>query len=66
MEIKKNRIVTNTKGCGIKTSVKSIRAENEFWDNCERVASQENTNKNELIVRVVEKYCRKMIKSLDK
>lgn len=66
MKIKRNRIITNVKGCGIKTKVKSIRAEEEFWNKCDKVAEIEKTNRNELIVRVAEKYCTKKLNRIDK
>lgn len=59
MRIKNDRIVPNTKGSGITTIVKGIRAESEFWEKCEKIAEKEQTNRNELIVRVVSKYCDK-------
>lgn len=67
MELSRNRIVKNRKGCGIKTQVGSVRAEKEFWDNCDIVSRLEKTSRNELIVRVVSKYCDKRLnKALDK
>ena len=39
----------------------SIRAEKEFWDNCDIVAKLEKTSRNELIARVVTKYCNKIL-----
>lgn len=65
MKFKRNRIIRNIKGCGIKTKVNGIRAEEEFWDKCDIIAKKEKTNRNELIVRIVSKYCDKKIKTLD-
>lgn len=39
----------------------SVRAEKEFWDSCDKVAKIEGTTRNELIVRVVAKYCKKLL-----
>ena len=61
MKLKRNRIIRNRKGCGIQTQVGSIRAEKEFWDNCDIVAKIEKTSRNELIVRAVAKYCKKAL-----
>lgn len=61
MNLKRNRIIKNRKGCGIETQVGSIRAEKEFWDNCDIVSKLENTSRNELIVRAVAKYCKKIL-----
>ena len=61
MKLKRNRIIKNRKGCGIQTQVGSVRAEKEFWDNCDKVAKIERTTRNELIVRVVAKYCKKLL-----
>ncbi len=47
----------NTKGCGIVTIVRGVRAEQSFWDLCDYVARKENTTRNELIIRVVCAYC---------
>ena len=48
---------SNHKGCGIKTVVKGVRAEQAFFERCDKVAEKEQTNRNELIVRVVNCYC---------
>jgi predicted DNA-binding ribbon-helix-helix protein len=61
MKLKRNRIIRNRKGCGIQTKVGSVRAEKEFWDNCDIVAKLEKTSRNELIARVVTKYCQKIL-----
>jgi predicted DNA-binding ribbon-helix-helix protein len=54
---KRNLSKSNVKGCGILTVVRGIRAEQSFFDNCDKVAEIECTNRNELIVRVVKEYC---------
>ena len=56
---KRNLSKSNHCGCGIKTVVKGIRAEQEFFDKCDAIAEIEDTNRNELIVRVVKKYFEK-------
>ena len=67
MKIKRNRVVSNVKGCGVKSYVKSVRAEKEFWDKCDKVCKIEKTTRNELILRVISKYCDKRLsKALDK
>lgn len=42
-----------------RTMVRSLRAEKEFFDKCSLVAKREETNVNELIVRVVSEYIKK-------
>lgn len=64
MQIKRNRLLRNKRGCGIETKVRGVRAENEFWVKCDKVAKIEKTDRNELIVRVVTKYCDKRLKKL--
>lgn len=49
MEEKLNKFYT-------KTVVKGLRAEQSFFDKLDLVAKMENTNRNELIVRVVKDY----------
>lgn len=49
MEEKLNKFCT-------KTVVKGLRAEQSFFDKLDLVAKMENTNRNELIVRVVKDY----------
>lgn len=44
-----------------KTIVRGIRASQNFWDNCDKVAEQEQKTRNDLIVKVVSKYCEKSI-----
>ena len=41
--------------------VRSIRGKDEFWDRCKLVAKAEGTNVNELVVRAVSKYCKKVL-----
>lgn len=57
---------SNHKGCGVITVVRGVRAEQSFFDKCDTIADIEDTNRNELIVRVVTDYCEKIEKSLDK
>lgn len=54
---KRNLTRSNHKGCGIKTVVRGVRAEQSFFDKCDDIAEAEQTNRNELIVRVVNEYC---------
>ena len=61
MKLKRNRVIRNRKGCGIKTNIRSIRAEDEFWEMCTKTCEIEKTTRNELIVRVVSKYCKKLL-----
>lgn len=42
-----------------KTIVRGIRATQEFWEKCDIVAEAQGTDRNKLIVRVVNKYCDK-------
>lgn len=44
-----------------KSKVCGVRAEVEFWDMCKEVAKIKKTTKNELIVRIVGKYCKKVL-----
>lgn len=53
----------NVKGCGISTVVKGIRADEKFWDNCEKVAKLRKTTRNELIVKVMNRYCERTLKN---
>lgn len=64
MKIVKNRVVRNQKGCGVKTIIKGIRAEQEFWDACDKMAMRQKTTRNELIIRVMSRYCRRFITNL--
>lgn len=49
-----------------KTIVRGIRAPQEFWDRCDNVSEAEGTDRNKLIVRVVNKYCDKKAKACGK
>lgn len=42
------------------TKVRSIRASSEFWNNAGKVASEEKTDVNKLIVKVVSNYCKEV------
>lgn len=42
---------------GKDTVVRGLRAEQSFWDMCDTVALMELITRNELIIRVVIKYC---------
>jgi predicted DNA-binding ribbon-helix-helix protein len=64
MKIVKNRVARNVKGSGIKTVIKGIRAEQEFWDACDKMAARQKTTRNELIIRVMSRYCRRFIENL--
>ena len=61
MRIKRNRLVPNVKGSGVKTSVRGIRAEDEFWELCDKVCELQKTNRNELLVRATAMYCQRII-----
>jgi predicted DNA-binding ribbon-helix-helix protein len=63
MIVLNDRLVRRRRNTRAKSSVRGIRAADEFWDVCQKVAKQENTSVNELVVREVYKYCIK--KSLD-
>jgi predicted DNA-binding ribbon-helix-helix protein len=54
---KRNLKKSNHKGCGVLTVVRGIRAEQCFFDKCDEIAVLEDTNRNELIVRIVKDYC---------
>jgi hypothetical protein len=58
------KLVSNNKWTGISTVVKSLRAEQSFFDMVDLVAKSENLTRNELIVRVVSEYCDGLCKSL--
>lgn len=59
MNIENNRRVRNRRNSFIPTSVKGVRAEETFWKKCDKKAREERTTRNELIVRIVSKYCDK-------
>ena len=50
------------RGEGVPTTVKGIRAENSFWDMCDSVSKIEGTSRNDFIVGVVSKHCKKVVK----
>lgn len=62
MKIENDRRVRNRRNSFTPTIVKSIRAEPEFFELCNNVAKQEKTTRNELIVRVMVKYCKTRVK----
>lgn len=47
-----------------KTVVKGIRASQEFFDKCDLVAKAENVDRNKLIIRVMSKYCEKVLQKV--
>lgn len=57
MRIENNRRVRNKRNSFTPTIVKGVRAEPEFFDLVDKKANSEGTNRNELIVRVMTKYC---------
>lgn len=66
MRIKNNRICKNARNSFVPTEVKGVRAEKEFWEKCDKVAKVENTSRNELIVRVADKYCNRKLEKIAK
>lgn len=62
MRFKKSRVVPNVKGCGITSVTRTVRGEPELWEKLDRVAALEKTNRNELIVRVLIRYCERKLK----
>ena len=58
MKIENNKKLRNARNSFIPTSVKGIRAENAFWDKCDKIAKQEGKTRNELIVIAVCEYCK--------
>lgn len=52
-----NKRIKRNSFAGVPTTVKGVRAENSFWEKCDTTAESEGSTRNELIVRVVEKYC---------
>lgn len=62
MKIKRNRLVPNVRGSGVRTNVRSVRAADEFWELCERVSALQKTNVNELVVRATLRYCNKILR----
>ena len=53
---RKSKKERRKRGECVPTSVKTIRAENSFWDQCDSIAKLEETTRNELIVRVLSEY----------
>lgn len=49
-----------------KTVVRGIRATQKFWDKCDDVAEAQGTDRNKLIVNVVNRYCDKKAKNVGK
>lgn len=47
----------------MKTKVRGIRASEEFWEKCRKVAKKKNTDVNKLIVSRMNKYCDKTLTS---
>jgi predicted DNA-binding ribbon-helix-helix protein len=45
----------------VKTKVRGIRASQDFWDKCQKVAKSKNTDVNKLIVSRINKYCNKVL-----
>ena len=60
METRKSKKDRRKRGEFVPTSVKGIRAENAFWDKCDKVASEQGTTRNDLIVSVVGAYFEKV------
>lgn len=63
MIVLNDRLVRRRRNTRAKSSVRGIRAADEFWELCKKVADKEGTTVNEMIVREVYKYCIK--RSLD-
>ena len=42
------------------TKVVGVRADCDFWKNCEEIATKQNTTRNDLIVSIVSDYCEKV------
>ena len=57
MRIENNRRVRNRRNSFTPTIVKGVRAEPEFFELVDKKANLEQTTRNELIVRVMTKYC---------
>ena len=53
----------NRRNSFIKTYVKGIRADSEFWAKCDLIAKSENTTRNDLIVSVVNEYCNSKVQN---
>ena len=57
MKIENGKRVRNKRNSFIPTIVKGVRAEPEFFELVDERANAESTSRNELIVRVMTKYC---------
>lgn len=47
------------------TKVRSVRATDEFWRKCDIMARLEKTDRNKLIVKVLNNYCNKKMKEYE-
>ena len=47
----------------MKTKVRGIRASEEFWEKCRKVAKIKKTDVNKLVVTRMNKYCNKVLTS---
>lgn len=62
MEEKRVRKVQKRRNSFIPTKVRGIRADVSWWEMCDKVAKKiDNSNANEMIVRVVAEYCDKKL-----
>lgn len=59
-------MIENRNDISVKTIVRGIRAPQEFWDKCDSVAEAQGTDRNKLIVGVVNKYCDKKVRNVGK
>lgn len=60
--VKKKYKTPNKRNSGILTKVRGVRAELSWWEVCDYVATNiDNSNTNEMIVRVVAEYCDKKL-----
>ena len=66
MKIVKNKIMRQRRNSFVPSASYGIRAENSFWENCNKVAKIEKISRNQLIVRVVAKYCTRKLNRLSK
>jgi predicted DNA-binding ribbon-helix-helix protein len=62
MEIKRNRVARHRRNSFVPSSSKSVRAEDVFWAQIDEVAVRQKTSRNELIVRVMSRYCARSLK----
>lgn len=61
---KKKYKTPNKRNSFIPTKVRGVRAEVSWWEVCDYVAtSVDNSNTNEMIVRVVAEYCDNKLRS---